>query len=140
AERLIVAEREIEQSLLRQCGLTAIVRLRLDGVEAAPAPDIDMDVEARVADYPYPIKLHAKVLTEVRARERGRVFEAMRRKPSPDLKAMTAWACQAALENLGVAQVRIGLHGDVARQVRIALEPLLATCFIRVRQLTLALR
>lgn len=139
-ESVVAVEREIEHSVLRRCGLTAIVRLRLDGDEFIETPTIHADVEARPVDYPLPVKLTVTVLTEVRTRERARANDALRRKPPPNFSWLAERACQDAVKKMLVAQLRFDLAGEVARQVRIGLEPMLAAFFIRTRELRLSFR
>ncbi len=132
------SQREIEQHLLRQCGLTAIIQLRTAGETAAPA--IEIETSDHTADFPAPIFLRVKVETFLRNSDRPQAIVAISQRPPRYLEGLVERAARDVLREARTAQLRLDLNGEIKRRLRLLLEPSLAACYIRIRSLHLSLR
>lgn len=129
---------EIQQTLLRQCGLTAIIKLRTSGETTAPA--IQVEVSEHTADFPAPIFLKVKVETFLRNSDRPQAAVSLSQRPARYLETLVEGVARDVLREARTAQLRLDLNGEIKRRLLVALEPVLATCYIRIRTLHLALR
>lgn len=130
-------QREIEQALLRQCGLTAIIQLRTTGETAAPA--IEVEATDHTADFPAPISLRVKVETFVRNSDRPQAIVTLSGRAPRYLEGLVERAARDVVREARTAQLRLDLNGEIKRRLQLLLEPGLAACYIRIRALHLSL-
>lgn len=129
---------EIQQILLRQCGLTSIIKLRTAGETTAPT--IQIEVSEHTADFPEPVSLQVKVETFLRNSDRPQAAVALAQRPARYLELLVERVARDVLREARTAQLRLDLNGEIKRRVLLALEPVLAACYIRIRAVHLSLR
>lgn len=130
-------QREIEDLLLRTCGLKTSIMLRTSAEISAPS--IITSVTAHASDFPSPIQLLVTVETFVRAREKTQATVAIKQRPPRYLEGLVEQTTRELVQELRTMQLRRDPHGEVAQRLRTKLEEVLGACFIRVRTLRLQL-